>query len=115
MTLTGASVRWKAGVAATAILASLQVGHQSLCSSHTCDVLTLYFTNHTSAPSRGFRLMLPLTEPEAQLLFLSYHLRGGWPRGRFLSRGYYRKAAELHLSSLHLIRCPAYRCFDSSA
>ncbi|EYC39059.1 hypothetical protein Y032_0679g1464 [Ancylostoma ceylanicum] len=45
---------------ATAILVSLQVDRHSLCSSHICDVLTLYFTTHTSAPSRGFRLVLPL-------------------------------------------------------
>ncbi|EYB84065.1 hypothetical protein Y032_0323g2480 [Ancylostoma ceylanicum] len=61
MALTGASGRWKAGMAATGILVSLQVGRNSLCFSHICDVLTLYFTTRTSAPSRGFELVLPLT------------------------------------------------------
>ncbi|EYC30128.1 hypothetical protein Y032_0005g2465 [Ancylostoma ceylanicum] len=53
MALAGASFRRKPAVAVAAILVSLQIGHRSLCSFHICDVLTLYFTTHASAPSRG--------------------------------------------------------------
>ncbi|EYC28671.1 hypothetical protein Y032_0007g3349 [Ancylostoma ceylanicum] len=59
-----------AGVAAIAILVSLQVGRHSLCSSHTSDVLTLHFTTHTSAPSQGFRLVLPLNRQKR--IFTAY-------------------------------------------
>ncbi|EYB86625.1 hypothetical protein Y032_0275g1034 [Ancylostoma ceylanicum] len=41
------------------------------CSAVGCDVLTLYFTNCTSAPSRGFRLVLPLNGRHEILLSFS--------------------------------------------
>ena len=53
--------RTRPGVFATNVPFSLQVSHHCLCSFHIYEVLILYFTTRTSARSRGFRLLLPLS------------------------------------------------------
>ena len=65
--LAGASSRGKLvqawtrpGGFTTSVRFSLQVSHYCLCSFHIYDVMSLYFTTRTSAPSRGFPRVLPL-------------------------------------------------------
>ena len=54
--------RTRPGVFATNVPFSLQVSHDCLCSFHIYDVLSLYFITHSSARSRGFQLLLPLSQ-----------------------------------------------------
>ncbi|EYB80795.1 hypothetical protein Y032_0400g766 [Ancylostoma ceylanicum] len=56
---------------------SPEIGDPSVEPKDLCDVLTLYFTTLTSAPSRGFRLVLPLRKPRFATLttILSWAVR----------------------------------------